>query len=361
MLSPLGGVAASISINWPKPRMALSGVRNSWLMRERNSLLALFARSASSLAARRAVFRLLARGDVDAQAGRRLCAWRIREPPLGIPWLSIQRRRAVAGMTHPVLDGKSPASPAGSGPAPCERRRRGPPARRSRLERFQRVRAGCVGGPAVLRRLTVLQVNSAGAEIDLPCVHASGGQGQPQAHARSRATRLFHAGSRVVLRRGVFVGCSAHFAAGPAWARTPCRRTPRRRRSPSRPGKIPRCRRESARPSTSRRRMRTGKTERAFEGIGGHRVACEKGKPVPAPQGKGDFTARGHPGQPARLGEADKFVRMVEKVAGKRFPAAWRPRSARGARPTKAVRSLPGRRCGREVVSRFMEAWGHDQ
>ena len=34
----------------PKPRMALSGVRSSWLMRERNSLLAALAFSASSLA-----------------------------------------------------------------------------------------------------------------------------------------------------------------------------------------------------------------------------------------------------------------------------------------------------------------------
>ena len=39
-----------ISSNWPKPRMALSGVRSSWLMRERNSLLARLAFSASSFA-----------------------------------------------------------------------------------------------------------------------------------------------------------------------------------------------------------------------------------------------------------------------------------------------------------------------
>ena len=36
-----------------KPRIAFSGVRNSWLMRERNSLFARFAVSACSRATRR--------------------------------------------------------------------------------------------------------------------------------------------------------------------------------------------------------------------------------------------------------------------------------------------------------------------
>src|SRR5580658_9043819 len=37
-------------INWAKPRIALSGVRNSWLMLERNSDLARLAFSATDLA-----------------------------------------------------------------------------------------------------------------------------------------------------------------------------------------------------------------------------------------------------------------------------------------------------------------------
>ena len=36
--------------SWANPRMAFRGVRSSWLMRDRNSLLARLARSASSLA-----------------------------------------------------------------------------------------------------------------------------------------------------------------------------------------------------------------------------------------------------------------------------------------------------------------------
>ena len=38
-----------------KPRIELSGVRSSWLMRDRNSLLARLARSASSRAVRNAI------------------------------------------------------------------------------------------------------------------------------------------------------------------------------------------------------------------------------------------------------------------------------------------------------------------
>ncbi len=38
--------SSSISSSWAKPRMALSGVRSSWLIRDRNSLLAWLARSA---------------------------------------------------------------------------------------------------------------------------------------------------------------------------------------------------------------------------------------------------------------------------------------------------------------------------
>src|SRR5260221_235102 len=49
-LSPCRPASASISRSWPKPRMALSGVRSSWLIRERNSLLARLARSASAAA-----------------------------------------------------------------------------------------------------------------------------------------------------------------------------------------------------------------------------------------------------------------------------------------------------------------------
>ena len=42
--------SSSIASSWPKPRMALSGVRSSWLMRERKSLLARLAASAACLA-----------------------------------------------------------------------------------------------------------------------------------------------------------------------------------------------------------------------------------------------------------------------------------------------------------------------
>ena len=49
-LSCCSGSRLSNSRSWLNPRMALRGVRNSWLIRERNSLLALFARWASSLA-----------------------------------------------------------------------------------------------------------------------------------------------------------------------------------------------------------------------------------------------------------------------------------------------------------------------
>ena len=46
--------AARVS-SWQKPRIALRGVRNSWLIFERNSLFALLALSASSLAFCRAI------------------------------------------------------------------------------------------------------------------------------------------------------------------------------------------------------------------------------------------------------------------------------------------------------------------
>ena len=39
------------SRSWAKPRIALSGVRNSWLMLERNSDFALLASSAAAMAA----------------------------------------------------------------------------------------------------------------------------------------------------------------------------------------------------------------------------------------------------------------------------------------------------------------------
>ncbi len=44
------GLSSRISSSCPNPRIALSGVRSSWLMRERNSLLARFAASASFFA-----------------------------------------------------------------------------------------------------------------------------------------------------------------------------------------------------------------------------------------------------------------------------------------------------------------------
>ena len=47
--------AAERASSWLKPRIALRGVRNSWLIFDRNSLFALFALSASSLACCRAI------------------------------------------------------------------------------------------------------------------------------------------------------------------------------------------------------------------------------------------------------------------------------------------------------------------
>ena len=44
------GVGAPVSSSWAKPRIALSGVRSSWLMLERNSDLARLALSAAAMA-----------------------------------------------------------------------------------------------------------------------------------------------------------------------------------------------------------------------------------------------------------------------------------------------------------------------
>ena len=44
------GTGEADSINWAKPRIALSGLRSSWLMLERNSDLARLAFSAVDLA-----------------------------------------------------------------------------------------------------------------------------------------------------------------------------------------------------------------------------------------------------------------------------------------------------------------------
>ena len=41
-------LSGSTSSSWPKPRIAFRGVRSSWLTRDRNSVLARVARSASS-------------------------------------------------------------------------------------------------------------------------------------------------------------------------------------------------------------------------------------------------------------------------------------------------------------------------
>ncbi len=49
-LSACSASSSSSSSTWAKPRIALSGVRRSWLMRDRNSLFARLARSASSRA-----------------------------------------------------------------------------------------------------------------------------------------------------------------------------------------------------------------------------------------------------------------------------------------------------------------------
>src|SRR3954451_23523657 len=79
----------SSTSSWPKPRIALSGVRSSWLMRERNSLLASLARSASS--PRLAGFGLgaLTAGDVGRDAGERV------GQPVGVEQRELDRQPAA--------------------------------------------------------------------------------------------------------------------------------------------------------------------------------------------------------------------------------------------------------------------------
>ena len=70
--------------------MAFSGVRSSWLMRERNSLFARFARSDSSFACSSASRDSLLLGDVDRDAGNAI------DPPVAV----LYREGAVEDPAH---------------------------------------------------------------------------------------------------------------------------------------------------------------------------------------------------------------------------------------------------------------------
>ena len=71
-LAPAPAGSSARASSWAKPRMVFSGVRSSWLMRDRNSLLARLARSASSLArASAASARLRSVTSVRCRRGRR--------------------------------------------------------------------------------------------------------------------------------------------------------------------------------------------------------------------------------------------------------------------------------------------------
>ena len=61
------GGGESDSISWAKPRIALSGVRSSWLMLERKSDFARLAFSAAAFAFVSSAFDLPARGQIARQ------------------------------------------------------------------------------------------------------------------------------------------------------------------------------------------------------------------------------------------------------------------------------------------------------
>ena len=73
-------VRSSSSSSWANPRMAFSGVRSSWLIRDRYSLLAAFALSAASLASRSSMERCRTSSSTRALRSRRSaarCSWAV--------------------------------------------------------------------------------------------------------------------------------------------------------------------------------------------------------------------------------------------------------------------------------------------
>ena len=93
ILSFCFGVGSLSSRSWPKPRMALSGVRSSWLMRERNSFLAALARWASSRAASSANSAALR--SLISRCTLTQCVHQPRSLATGTMFSSTQNSRAV--------------------------------------------------------------------------------------------------------------------------------------------------------------------------------------------------------------------------------------------------------------------------
>jgi len=89
-LSPCSGLRESISSTWAKPRMAFSGVRSSWLIRERNSLFARLAVSALNSAALRSA--------IPSSSSRRLASSRRTERRLLVQRSDVKSAVAATGM-----------------------------------------------------------------------------------------------------------------------------------------------------------------------------------------------------------------------------------------------------------------------
>ena len=97
-----GGSAVSSRSSWEKPRTALSGVRSSWLMRDRNSVFARLDASSASRAWRsaRAVCRPVTSRRTAVRSGPRSVSWRERETSSGNSWPSA--RRPNSSRTSPL-------------------------------------------------------------------------------------------------------------------------------------------------------------------------------------------------------------------------------------------------------------------
>ena len=99
-----GGSAASRRSSCEKPSTALSGVRSSWLMRERNSVLARLDASSASRAWRsaRAVCSPVTSRSTAVSSGPRSVSWRESETSSGNSWPSA--RRPNSSRTSPLAD-----------------------------------------------------------------------------------------------------------------------------------------------------------------------------------------------------------------------------------------------------------------
>ena len=100
-LSRCSSPRSSRSSSWAKPRMAFRGVRSSWLIRDRYSLLASLACSAASLARRRsssrAAWPVTSRETTSRPSGvarGRLCASRVTQCPSA--WRTRTRTSALS-------------------------------------------------------------------------------------------------------------------------------------------------------------------------------------------------------------------------------------------------------------------------